>query len=42
VAWVFFLQRRDEDRHTELFDRIAAEVIGIPGDTPDERRDAAR
>ena len=42
VAWVFFLQRRDEDRHKELFDRIAAEVVGIPGDTPDERRDAAR
>jgi ribonucleoside-diphosphate reductase beta chain len=42
VAWVFFLQRRDETRHSELFDRIAAEVVGIPGDTPDERRDAAR
>ena len=42
VAWVFFLQRRDEDRHKELFDRIAAEVVGIPGDTPDERRDCAR
>lgn len=42
VAWVLFLQRRDEDRHRDLFDRIAAEVVGIPGDTPDERRDAAR
>lgn len=42
VAWVFFLQRRDEDRHKQLFDRIAAEVVGIPGDTPDERRDCAR
>src|ERR1700749_66750 len=30
VAWVFFLQRRDEDRHKELFDRIAAEGAGTP------------
>jgi ribonucleoside-diphosphate reductase beta chain len=42
VAWVFFLQRRDEDRHARLFDRIAAEVLGVPGDTPAERRAAAR
>jgi ribonucleoside-diphosphate reductase beta chain len=42
VAWVFFLQRRDEDRHALLFDRIAAEVLGLPGATPDERRAAAR
>src|SRR5687768_18462730 len=27
VAWVFFLQRRDEMRHTVLFNRIAAEVL---------------
>src|SRR5215210_7501647 len=27
VAWVFFLQRRDEVRHALLFDRIAAEVL---------------
>src|SRR5690242_6794637 len=25
VAWVFFLQRRDEQRHALLFDRVAAE-----------------
>ena len=42
MAWVFFLQRRDEERHARLFDRIAAEVLGLPGDTPEERRAAAR
>ena len=42
MAWVFFLQRRDEQRHARLFDRIAEEVLGLPGDTPDERRAAAR
>jgi ribonucleoside-diphosphate reductase beta chain len=42
MAWVFFLQRRDEERHAKFFDRIAAEVLGLPGDTPAERRAAAR
>jgi ribonucleoside-diphosphate reductase beta chain len=42
MAWVFFLQRRDEDRHARLVDRIAAEVLGLPGDTPAERREAAK
>jgi ribonucleoside-diphosphate reductase beta chain len=42
AAWVFFLQRRDEERHALLFDRVAAEVIGLPGATPAERRAAAR
>ena len=42
VAWIFFLQRRDEARHALLFDRIAAEVVGFPGNTPAERRAAAR
>jgi ribonucleoside-diphosphate reductase beta chain len=42
LAWVLFLQRRDEERHALLFDRIAAEVLGLPGDTPAERRVAAR
>jgi ribonucleoside-diphosphate reductase beta chain len=42
VAWVFFLQRRDEERHALLFDRIAAEVLGLPGATAAERRAAAR
>jgi len=42
MAWVFFLQRRDEQRHALLFDRIAAEVLALPGDTAAERRAAAR
>jgi hypothetical protein len=42
VAWVMFLQRRDEHRHALLFDRIAEEVLGLDGATPAERRDAAR
>ena len=42
VAWVFFLQRRDEERHALLFDRIAGEVLGLPGATPAQRRAAAR
>ena len=42
MAWVFFLQRRDEQRHARLFDRIAAEVLGLPGADAAERRAAAR
>jgi ribonucleoside-diphosphate reductase beta chain len=42
VAWVLYLQRRDEQRHAILFDRIAAEVLELPGVTEDGRRDAAR
>jgi ribonucleoside-diphosphate reductase beta chain len=42
IAWVFFLQRRDEARHARLFDRIAAEVLEFPGETPADRRAAAR
>jgi ribonucleoside-diphosphate reductase beta chain len=42
MAWVFFLQRRDEDRHARFFDRVAAEVLGVPGATPAERREAAK
>jgi ribonucleoside-diphosphate reductase beta chain len=42
VAWVLYLQRRDEQRHAVMFDRIAAEVLALPGDTRDERRNAAR
>src|ERR1700742_1107065 len=34
MMWIFFLQRRDEDRHARFFDRIAAGVLGLPGDTP--------
>jgi ribonucleoside-diphosphate reductase beta chain len=42
MAWVFFLQRRDEQRHAVLFDRIGAEVLGLRGATTAERRSAAR
>jgi ribonucleoside-diphosphate reductase beta chain len=42
MMWIFFLQRRDEDRHTQFFDRVAEEVLGLPGDTPAERYAAAR
>jgi ribonucleoside-diphosphate reductase beta chain len=42
MAWVFFLQRRDEQRHARLFDRIGAEVLGLEGDTSAQRREAAR
>jgi ribonucleoside-diphosphate reductase beta chain len=42
VAWTFSLQRRDEERHARLFDRIAADVLRLPGETPGERRAAAR
>jgi ribonucleoside-diphosphate reductase beta chain len=42
MAWVFFLQRRDEERHAKFFDRVAAEVLRLPGATPAERRAAAR
>ena len=42
VSWVFFLQRVDEQRHARLFDRVAAEVLGLPGATPAQRRQAAR
>jgi ribonucleoside-diphosphate reductase beta chain len=42
MAWVFFLQRRDEQRHAQLFDRIAATVLRLAGATAAERRAAAR
>lgn len=42
MMWIFFLQRRDEDRHALFFDRVAAEVLRLPGDTPAERLAAAR
>jgi len=42
IAWVIFLQRRDEQRHATFFDRVAAEVLKLPGDTKDERKAAAR
>src|SRR3954452_2639306 len=42
IAWVIFLQRRDEKRHATFFDRVAAEVLELPGDTEEDRRAAAR
>src|SRR5437764_5898948 len=42
MMWIFFLQRRDEDRHAQFFDRVAAEVLALPGDTEGGRRAAAR
>jgi ribonucleoside-diphosphate reductase beta chain len=42
MMWIFFLQRRDEDRHALFFDRVAEEVLRLPGDTPAERYAAAR
>jgi ribonucleoside-diphosphate reductase beta chain len=42
VAWVMFLQRRDEKRHATFFDRVAAEVLDLPGETKEERGAAAR
>lgn len=42
MMWIFFLQRRDEDRHAAFFDRVAAEVLRLPGDTPAQRLAAAR
>jgi ribonucleoside-diphosphate reductase beta chain len=42
MAWVFFLQRRDEQRHAQLFDRIAAAVLELPGADATDRRAAAR
>ena len=33
MAWVFFLQRRDEQRHAALFDRIGAEVLAFRATT---------
>jgi ribonucleoside-diphosphate reductase beta chain len=42
TAAAFAAQRADEERHADLFDRIAAEVLDLPGQDPEGRRDAAR
>ena len=39
---VFAAQMADEQRHAELFDRVAEEVLRLPGATVDERHSAAR
>ncbi|MEA2248386.1 MAG: ribonucleoside-diphosphate reductase beta chain, partial [Solirubrobacteraceae bacterium] len=38
----FLAQEGDERRHAAFFDRVMAEVCGIPGDGPAERRAAVR
>ncbi len=42
IAWVVFLQKRDEQRHARFFDRVAAEVLKLPGESKEERGVAAR
>jgi ribonucleoside-diphosphate reductase beta chain len=42
AAAVFEAQRVDEERHATLFDRIAREVVRLPGRTGPDRRAAAR
>jgi ribonucleoside-diphosphate reductase beta chain len=42
IAWVMFLQRRDEKRHATFFDRVTAEVLKLPGESKEERGAAAR
>jgi ribonucleoside-diphosphate reductase beta chain len=42
IAWVVFLQKRDEKRHARFFDRVAAEVLQLPGDTKEDRDVSAR
>lgn len=39
---VFRAQARDEARHARFFDLVAAEVAGVPGASPAQRRDALR
>ena len=38
----FRAQAEDEARHAHFFDRVAAEVVRVPGQTPGDRRDALR
>jgi ribonucleoside-diphosphate reductase beta chain len=42
AAACFRAQARDEARHARFFDRVAAEVAGVPGTTPEERRAVMR
>ncbi len=42
IAWVVFLQKRDEKRHARFFDRVAAEVLQLPGETKEDRDAPAR
>jgi ribonucleoside-diphosphate reductase beta chain len=38
AAACFRMQNGDEARHARFFDRVADEVLGVPGATPDDRR----
>ncbi len=42
VSACFRAQAADEARHARFFDRAAAEVAGVPGATPAERREVLR
>ena len=42
MAACFRSQARDEARHARFFDRIAAEVLEVPGSDPNSRLDALR
>ena len=42
VAECFAIQERDEQRHSRFFDRVARDVMRVPGAGPAERRAAVR
>lgn len=42
AAACFEAQAVDERRHARFFDRVSAEVAGVPGDSPAQRRTALR
>jgi ribonucleoside-diphosphate reductase beta chain len=42
MAACFVSQARDEARHARFFDRVAAEVLEVPGEYPRERLDVLR
>jgi ribonucleoside-diphosphate reductase beta chain len=42
AARCFAVQERDEERHSAFFDRVAREVLRVPGDGAAERRAALR
>jgi ribonucleoside-diphosphate reductase beta chain len=42
AARCFAVQESDERRHSAFFDRVARDVLAVPGHTPEERRSALR
>jgi ribonucleoside-diphosphate reductase beta chain len=42
VAACFTAQARDEGRHARFFDRVAREVLDVPGDSPAQRLEVMR